>query len=866
MRSYRRSDHDSAAVLAVRCKSGTNHLHKIITGLFTSIRQPFINTSLLIMVFSATAFQLQAQVKNIGKIISYQKIPGGIQGKTSNGIFDIHAYNDNIIRVRISKNKTLSNFSYVLVNTKIPSFSASIVDEGKTIKISTNVIDAIVEKEPSLRIIFKNKNGDVINEDMPGESLGTTFFGDKVSSYKKLQEGERFVGLGEALGNLDKRGLGFTLNNTDTYKYGDPRLSMYISIPFYIGIHHQQVYGLFYHNTCKTFFNFGLSTPFTSINAEGGDADYFFMYDSSAAKVLEHYTFLTGRMPLPPKWSLGYHQSRASYYPQEKVEWIAETFRKKNIPIDCIVLDADYQQDYQPFKTNKQRFPDMPALAAKLAKLNIELTASVYPGVKIDSSYQSYTDGLKKDVFIKYADGKLFETEIAPLKVVLPDYTNPKTRAWWIDKMQWMKDNGINGYWNDMNEPAVGGSYLPDNLVFDFDGHKATALEAKNVYGFQMARSSYEAGLKYRNGKRPFVLTRSAFAGVQRYSAVWSGDNTASDEGLLSGVLLNNQMGLSGLSFVGPDLGGYIGDGSKDLFKRWIEVGIFSPFVRNHKEFFANSNEPWAYGEEVEAISKTYIDFRYRLMPYIYSKFYEASQTGMPIARSLCINYPFDEKVYDNLYQYQFLFGDALMVAPVTSKENTKKIHLPKGDWYNLFTEEKITGEKELTQNVPSYQIPVYVKASSIIPMQTLVQSTKEKSSDTVFIHVYNGSEKNEFVYYEDAGDGFDYQKNNFCKRIISFDPLTKKIRFSKQEGNFSSVFKKIQLILHGFGDLENATVNGINVKTGNAGIKLLNGLEYLADYYDKATYQSLRDAEPVVKQKTIVFDNSEKEITIQLQ
>ena len=617
------------------------------------MHKKFLMKYCLLIIAALVAAFSKAQI-NAGKIIAYKKIIGGIEGKTTNAIFDIHTYNDNIVRVRITKNKVFNTVNYALAGETIPSFNSVVTDKGDKIEISTSAITVTINKTPALHISFKNKNGEVINEDEAGEAFGTGFTGNKITSYKKLQDGERFVGLGEVLGNLDKRGNGFTLNNTDTYKYGDPRLSMYISVPFYMGIHHQQVYGLFYNNTHKTFFNFGLSTPFTSITADGGDADYFFIYDNSVAKMLEHYSTITGKMPLPPMWSMGYHQSRCSYFPQEKVEWLAETFRKKQIPVDGIVLDADYQLNYQPFRTNKERFPDLPGLSAKLSKMNIELTASVYPGVKIDSSYDSYTDGLKKDVFIKYNDGSLFKTEIAPLKILLPDYTNPKTRNWWIDKMKWMQENNISGYWNDMNEPAVGGSYLPDNLQFDFEGRKANAAEAKNVYGFQMARSSYEAGLKYRNGKRPFILTRSAFAGVQRYSAVWSGDNTASDEGLLSGVLLNSQMSLSGIPFVGPDLGGYIGDGTKDLFKRWMEVGIFSPYVRNHKEYFAAANEPWSYGEEAEAIAKNYISFRYRLMPYIYTAFYEASQTGMPVARSLCINYPFDDKVFGNTYQYQF--------------------------------------------------------------------------------------------------------------------------------------------------------------------------------------------------------------------
>lgn len=824
-----------------------------------------MRSSLITILLLFYVIHAYGQVHSVGRVVSYKKVSGGIEGRTPSAIFDIHAYSDNTIRVRISNNQTLNNFSYALVSNEIPSFSAAVTDKGNAIEISTASVTVVVEKTPTFRLVFKNKQGEVINEDVPGDGFGTTFIGDKVSTYKKLQEGERFVGMGEVLGNLDKRGMGVTLNNTDTYKYGDPRLSMYISIPFYIGIHHQQVYGLFYNNSYKTFFNFGLSTPdFTSITAEGGDADYFLFYDSSVAKVIDHYTDITGKMPLPPRWSLGYQQSRCSYYPQSKVQWIAETFRQKRIPVDGIVLDADYQLGYQPFRINKERFPDMPGLAASLSKMNIELTASVYPGVKIDSTYESYVDGLKKDVFVKYSNGSLFETEIAPLSCYIPDYTNPKTREWWIEKMKWLPDNGIHGYWNDMNEPALGGSYLPDNLLFDFDGHKANALQAKNVYGFQMARSSFESGLKYGNGRRPFVLTRSAFAGVQRYSAVWSGDNTASNDGLLSGILLNSQMGLSGIPFVGPDLGGYIGDGTKDLFKRWMEVGVFSPYVRNHKEFFATANEPWSYGEEAEGISKCYIGFRYRLMPYIYSKFYEASQTGMPVARSLCIDYPQDANVFDNSFQYQFLFGDAIMAVPVTTSETSKKVYLPKGEWYDLFTDEKVNGESTVNRECPVYQLPLFVKGSSIIPMQTVVQSTKELPSDTLFVHVYNGKEKNQFILYEDAGDGFDYTKGVYNKRNIEFDPAAHQIRFTRQEGSFVSVYKKIQIIFHGFGDeVKSLSINGTANYSGSTADKVLDPLEYLQEYYDPGYFGSLRKAEPAIHNYFVVMKNQSDEIII---
>ena len=830
------------------------------------MNRPFLYISILMTGLFLHMRPLQAQINTVDAVTSYRQIPGGIEGKTRLARFEITAWSANSFRVRVTKNKTFNAVHYALAADSSTAFPVTINSKGGSIEISTPAITCVIEKAPYFRILFKNPKGDIIQEDMPGPGFGTSFMGDKVSLYKKLQEGERFLGLGEALGGLDKRGMAFTLNNTDTYKYGDPRLSMYISIPFYIGIHHRQVYGLYFNNTWRTQFNFGISTPqFTSVTADGGDADYFFFYDTTVAGILDHYTDVTGKMPLPPKWSLGYHQSRCSYYPQANVELLAETFRRKQIPVDGIVLDADYQLGYQPFRINKERFPDLPALARKLDNMNISLTASVYPGVKLDSTYESFTDGLKKDVFIRYADGSLFETEIAPLRCYLPDYTNPKVRDWWMEKMKWMEENGIRGYWNDMNEPAVGGSYLPDNLLFDFDGRKAFAPEAKNVYGFQMARSSYEAALRYANGKRPFVLTRSAFAGVQRYAAVWSGDNTASNEGLLSGVLLNNQMGLSGMPFVGPDLGGYIGDGSKDLFKRWMEVGVFSPYLRNHKEFYATANEPWSYGEEAEAISKTFIGFRYRLMPYLYSKFYEASQTGIPVARSLALDFPFDAKIYDPLYQYQFLFGDAMMVVPVTTEEKNKKVYLPDGSWYDLHTDMLWNGNREISMEVPGYTIPLFIKASSLIPVQQLVQSTRDKTSDTLQIHVFQGTEQNRFLFYEDAGDGNGYKKGEYAKRDIIYDPVKRQLKLTATEGSFNSAFKKVQWVFHGFGqEIDWLKLNGSAKEPVHYTGRLLDPLKDLADYYGKEMLQRLYLENPVRKQVSLVTDYNRNELIIQ--
>ena len=799
--------------------------------------------------------------QSVGAVISYRKTDHGIEGRTVQGSFAVSIYSEHVVRVQVSRKDRPDNFSYSLVDNAAPRYRGFSVEEIGNNKIVLKTASLIVEIErsPLFRTIFKDAQGRVLNEDVPGNGLGTVFTGEKVTVYKTLQDGERFVGLGEQLGNLDRRGSVVTLWNTDNYKYDDPRIPMYVSIPFFIGLHHGDMYGIYFDNSYRSVFNFGASNKrFSSYSFDGGDRDEFFIHDVSVGKILEHYTGLTGHMPLPPVWSLGYQQSRDSYSPEEKVMFIARTLREKKIPADGIVLDAEYLKDYEPFRINQERFPDMRGLADKLHGMNLELTASVNPGIRIDDTYPAYKTGLEQGVYLKYTDGQPYIADISPNTNRYPDFTNPKARVWWVENMKVYQDVGINGYWNDMNEPAVDAQAMPENVVFDFDGRGATTAEAHNYYGMLMARSSFESFQKYGGNRRPFVLTRSGFAGIQRYSAVWSGDNQAKDEHILLGVLLINQMGLAGVPFTGPDLGGYIGDGNKELYKRWVEVGVFSPYLRNHREQFAAANEPWAYGEEAESISKTYIEFRYRMMPYLYSKFRESSETGMPISRCLCIDNPFDEKVYDQKHQYEFLFGDALLVNPMTSKEKTKSTYLPPGEWYEFFSDERVAGGREVSAEYPVYRIPIFVKASSILPLQTKVLSTKDKPSDTLYVHVFYGAAAHRFVYYEDDGSTLDYQRGTFFQRTIEFDPAGRKIVFGKPEGNYASQFKRVGLVLHGFGEQNGFRENGRPAAVEQTEARILNPLADLEQLsLDTEQYRSLREKETSLPQKTLIFENS---------
>jgi alpha-glucosidase len=538
--------------------------------------------------------------------------------------------------------------------------------------------------------------------------------------------------------------------------------------------------------------------------------------------------------------------------------FIANTFRAKRIPLDGITLDADYLHEYQPFRINRERFPDMRRLADTLRGMNIELTASVNPGIAIDDSYEQYKSGLKENVFLRYADGELWVADIAPNTNHFVDFSDPRGRRWWIDNMKLYQDLGIHGLWNDMNEPAIDGQAMPDNVVFDFDGQKTSALEAQNYYGMLMARAAFESAEEYGGNRRPFVLSRSGFAGIQRYAAVWSGDNQAKDEHILLGALLVNQMGLSGVPFTGPDLGGYIGDGNKDLFRRWMEVGVFAPYLRNHRGQYAAANEPWAYGEEVEAISKAYIGFRYQLMPYLYSAFYEASQTGMPVGRSLSIDHSFDANVFKPDFQYEFLFGPGLLVNPMTSKEQEKSTYLPTGQWFDLFTDERLDGGRVIRSEYAGHRIPIFAKASAIIPMQRMVQSTRDDPGPVLYVHVFNGAERGEFVYYDDDGETLDYRKGRFHKRTIAFDPAAGQLSFSRPDGNYSSPFRRIQVILHGFDAVTGATVNGVATAVKSRVVRMLDPLEALSDvYYDKQYLERLRQMEPMKPQATLEFDDA---------
>lgn len=819
------------------------------------IRKLFLNITrafCLISVYNTLSLHAQSEILSPGAVKQVKESAQKIDIITENCFVSVTIYSPEVIRLRLNTKAFEEDFSYAVI-AEPQKTNYQLSENDTTIELSTDSLIVSINKHPLL-FTFKTKDGSIIQTD--DEKLGTSIIGNEITTYKKLFDTERFLGLGEKTGPLDRRGNGYVNWNTDCYGYTPDTDPMYVSIPFYLGVHDHLCYGIFLDNSAKSNMNFGASNNrFSSFSVEAGDLNYYFIYSANIAGVINSYTALTGRTQMPAQWSLGFQQCRWSYYPDKEVLTIAKTFQEKQIPLDVIYLDIDYMDAYKIFTWNPVTFPQPKTMLNALKEMGLRTTIIVDPGIKIETHYPAYEDGLKKNIFLKYPDGSNYAGSVWPGLCHFPDFTKPDARLWWGNNFSGYVQDGVEGFWNDMNEPATWGQKFPMNVQFNFDGNSATTIQGRNVYGMQMARATFEGTKKLMNGKRPFVLTRAGYAGLQRYTTLWTGDNTPSDDHLLLGVRLVNSLGLSGVANCGVDVGGFNDDAPKELFARWISVGAFTPFFRSHKEINNRESEPWSYGEETEEIAKAYIKLRYKLMPYLYSTFYESTQTGMPVNRTLAIDYTSDNKIYESTYQNQYFFGEALLIAPVVSTAQFAKIYFPEGAYYDFYSDKKYEGNTEQIVEAPLYKLPVFVKAGSIIPQQTVVQNFEEKPSDTLFIHLYYGDKNNSFMYYEDDGETYEYESGKFYKREIDYHADSRTCIFRKPEGTYSSQFKTIKLLFHGFAEQTVFKINNQFAKSYKENISML---------YDESAYRMLYFAERnKAAVSSLVLPNSQAEITI---
>ncbi len=581
-----------------------------------------------------------------------------------------------------------------------------------------------------------------------------------VQTVKILEPEDCFYGLGDKTGFLNKRNYEYENWNSDIPQaHNEDYRALYKSVPFLICLKKEAVFGLFFDNTFHSYINLGKeSQDYFYYGADGGNLDYYIIGGDTMVDVVTNYTYLTGRTPLPQKWTLGYQQSRWGYECAEDIMEVAREYRKWRIPCDSIHLDIDYMEQFKVFTWNGRRYGAPGELFAKLKELGYKPVTIMDPGTKVEPGYFMYEEGVARDYFAKDANGQIYVNEVWPGEAVFPDFGRREVRDWWGNHHKELLEMGSMGIWNDMNEPASFCGELPLDVEFHDESRPITHAEMHNIYGHMMAQATY-GGIKRNTGLRPFIITRAAYAGTQKYSTVWTGDNQSLWSHLQMVIPQLCNLGMSGFAFCGTDVGGFGADCTEELLCRWVETACFSPLFRNHSCKGSRRQEPWQFGEECINIHRKYVELRYRFLPYIYDLFYKGQETGLPIMRPLVLHYPDDPEVRN--MNGEFLVGENMLVAPVLEQGATKKIvYLPEGMWYDYWTGEAICGKQYIMRDAPLEVCPIYIKAGSIIPTYNVVNYIGQRTYTT--LHLLTTPGKAEYIHYLDNGKDFDYEEGRY--------------------------------------------------------------------------------------------------------
>ncbi len=707
-----------------------------------------------------------------------------------------------LIRVRAAFGKSIPavDHSWAIARTEWESTDWRVSEDPRQILITTSKVEIAIHRSPLL-IEFRDA---ITHQPVNSDELPMMFdpHSEGIAAAKKLGVDEYFYGLGEKAAPLNKRRQKFTMWNTDNAFYVEGTDPIYQSIPFYIGLQNGAAYGIFFDNSYRTNFDFGQeSQSYAAFSADGGEMNYYFIQGPAIQKVLELYSELTGHMPMPPIWALGNQQSRYSYYPDTVAEAVVKRYREDDLPLDVLFLDIDYMNEYRVFTWDPKRFPNPLALTSELKKEGVKVVTSMDPGVAYQpptkeiqetrtpelgsqaESYYVFNQGMRRNYFLKRKSGELYLGKVWPEKVVFPDFTMNAVRNWWGDLHRAQLDNGVSGIWNDMNEPSDfsdgDGKNKMDVVSYD-EGQFTTHAKNRNVYGLLMSRATYEGMLRLRPNQRPFVVTRSGYAGIQRYSTTWTGDNHSTWDALALSLPMFESLGLSGQSFVGADIGGFIDHGpppftsietfgriNGELLTRWYEVGFLTPFCRNHKVNWGADQEPWRFGPFYEDIIRKYLKLRYRLMPFLYTTFEEAHRSGMPVFRPLVLNYQDDKNTLS--LDDEFMIGRDLLVAPILAPHVTSRlVYLPPGTWFDFWTGKSYVGGTRVPADAPLETVPMYVRGGSVLPMGPEMNYLMERSFSPLTFSVYLDSKgQADGSYYEDDGLTQDYERKIYRRSLI---------------------------------------------------------------------------------------------------
>lgn len=670
-------------------------------------------------------------------------------------------FNDNIVKVFLGeKHEEEIDTNAVIMNRKDTYFN---IEERKdSILVIGKKIITSINKRTSEVNFYDIKENPICEDFEPSfkDEDGTIYI-------SKINDCRAYYGLGEKGGDLNKKGYYTENYNTDDPETDDNSVMYYKTIPFYVGLKDKYTYGIFFDNSFRSFFDMGKQfNDRVFFGAVGGQIQYYFILGDDIKEVNKEYSNLTGRMEMPPLWSLGYQQNRFSYFTQEEVREIVKTFEENKIPLDVMYLDIDYMDGFRVMTFKTPHFDNAKGLIKNLKDKGIRTITILDPGVKVDDEYGVYKRGKEGGHFTKKLDGEVFVGAVWPGDSAFPDFSNKECRTWWKSELkEFISNYNIDGIWNDMNEPCVFNNdhkTMLESCIHNSDYGMIEHKEFHNRYGLEMSRCSHEAQKELNGNKREFSMTRATYAGGQRYSSIWTGDNMSLWSQMRMSIPMNCNLGISGFSFVGNDVGGFGLDVEEELFIRWMELGTFLPIFRNHSNMYTRRQEPWSFGKKALDISREAIKLRYELLPYIYDSFYQSYKLGLPIFRPMVMEYQDDINV-ENMKD-QFMLGDSMLIAPVLYKgERSKVVYLPKGAWYNYKTNEKFKGNRRYKLSCNLDEILVFVKEGSIIPTYKEEYMNVSQRPDTVTYKVYG--EEACTVHYYDDGETMEYKngKYNLC-------------------------------------------------------------------------------------------------------
>jgi alpha-glucosidase (family GH31 glycosyl hydrolase) len=658
--------------------------------------------------------------------------------------------------------------SFVVIREALARLPLSFDETDSLVTCSTTRLRIRCSKHP-LRISFSDSTGRILLADATLDELPA--MGESRTCRFKLDPKDHFYGTGERGTSLDKRGQLFESYNTQRGGYETPLPTMNLNVPLLCSTNG---YALYFDNTFKGIFDLGRTDSTTfSYTAAGGEISLYFLEGRSIPEQLDKYTWLTGRQPLPPRWAFGFIQSKNRYASESEVRSIARTIRDRGFPCDAIVLDLAWFKNMGDLSWDTAAWPAHRQLVEDLLANGMKTLLITEPYIVQPSS--AFTPAAEKRYLATDSSGQPYLLNnwwsCRNCAAALLDMTNPDARRWWWSRhpepFGGSTEPFVSGIWTDLGEPER----HPEGMRH----YLGSAGRIHNIYNLLWARTIFEGFNELRPGKRVVNLTRSGFAGIQRYGVLtWSGDVARSFGGLAVQLPMLLNMGMSGIAYHGSDLGGYARmPTTPELYIRWMQLGMFSPTARAHgagENVHGFPTEPWMFGPEAEDISRAYIRLRYAFLPYIYTLAFQNYSTGMPLARPLFFADPDDPRLLNEASSY--LWGDAFVVSPVLEPGvSTKKVYLPKGTWVNFWTDELLTGGDSSIVEAPLDRMPLFVRAGAVIPTAPVMLHTGERPIDTVIVLIYaRKGTSDSFTMYEDDGESQEYQHGVFALTTFSQD------------------------------------------------------------------------------------------------